>query len=616
MADVQHRVEEHITIADHATKHLSAIQKSLTKTTELFNKASEAVGMMGGLLGGIGAAFGFEEVIRGSMEFVRTIDRVSQITGETTERTHGLVSLMNQYGVHGEEAERILTRMSKKGAMLEMSMQGATGHAGALVNVYRQMGIDISKGPEHALEQMSRQVQKGKMGVGQVAMMLGVAPRQALDLMRVLERGPAAMKAAIDKVSKSNIAVHASTVQQMRRIEESKNKIAEGWEHIKVAIGTRLFPVIEKLMGHVSDNLDHWVDKAAEFGEVLGRVLEKHGKLILNIGKVLLLNYGLMKATGMGMTGWAGRAIGKGSQMAMGGAFAYGQAGGGVAGIVAAVGPVLAVVGAVALVLAAAYATFVAFRDDVGGVRTELLATWDKIMVQVDSILSGFGGLDAVWERVKRIFGPDGGIGRFFITLIPKALILYLKYTEGFIRVIRTIGIAFPQFWELFKLGAKQALETFGHVAFDVFMNLGIFFLRVIDNVTAAVAKIPGMGGLKTNLAGPMEKYLQDEQKKRTATKPFLSEAFGTFSDTFRVLGRIAEEEAKHRSTERTLSRKTPDGRSGPPTFDFRGSRFNIEQKFAEGFDPDRMAVAFTNDLAALGERRLQSGFAPIYGVR
>jgi hypothetical protein len=51
-------------------------------------------------------------------------------------------------------------------------------------------------------------------------------------------------------------------------------------------------------------------------------------------------------------------------------------------------------------------------------------------------------------------------------------------------------------------------------------------------------------------------------------------------------------------------------------TMDFRNSRFDITQNYAEGFDPDRIAVAFTQDLAALGERRLQSGLAPIYGAR
>lgn len=44
--------------------------------------------------------------------------------------------------------------------------------------------------------------------------------------------------------------------------------------------------------------------------------------------------------------------------------------------------------------------------------------------------------------------------------------------------------------------------------------------------------------------------------------------------------------------------------------FDFRNSSFDIKQEFAEGFDPDRIAVAFSQDLGRVGEMKLQSGYA------
>jgi len=56
----------------------------------------------------------------------------------------------------------------------------------------------------------------------------------------------------------------------------------------------------------------------------------------------------------------------------------------------------------------------------------------------------------------------------------------------------------------------------------------------------------------------------------------------------------------------------------GPPnrphtTNDFRYSRFDITQAFAEGFSPDRVASAFVSDLESMAEQRLSSGFAPAY---
>ena len=61
----------------------------------------------------------------------------------------------------------------------------------------------------------------------------------------------------------------------------------------------------------------------------------------------------------------------------------------------------------------------------------------------------------------------------------------------------------------------------------------------------------------------------------------------------------------------------TPGARGGGKTVqDFRYSRFQIDQKFAEGFDPGRIAVAFAKDLQKVGERRLQSGLEPLFSVR
>lgn len=48
---------------------------------------------------------------------------------------------------------------------------------------------------------------------------------------------------------------------------------------------------------------------------------------------------------------------------------------------------------------------------------------------------------------------------------------------------------------------------------------------------------------------------------------------------------------------------------------EFNNNRFDIHQQFAEGFDPDRIAVAFASDLARAGEMKVQAAFSPIYGA-
>lgn len=73
------------------------------------------------------------------------------------------------------------------------------------------------------------------------------------------------------------------------------------------------------------------------------------------------------------------------------------------------------------------------------------------------------------------------------------------------------------------------------------------------------------------------------------------------------------EDEGGRRS--RHTARKAPKERQTTIN-DFRYSKFDIKQEFAEGFDPDRIAVAFASDLSKLGEMRMQSAYAPLYTSR
>lgn len=58
----------------------------------------------------------------------------------------------------------------------------------------------------------------------------------------------------------------------------------------------------------------------------------------------------------------------------------------------------------------------------------------------------------------------------------------------------------------------------------------------------------------------------------------------------------------------------TARGGGGRSQIDARYSRFEINQKFEEGFDPDRIALAFVRDVGRLGQERLQSGLEPTFG--
>lgn len=59
----------------------------------------------------------------------------------------------------------------------------------------------------------------------------------------------------------------------------------------------------------------------------------------------------------------------------------------------------------------------------------------------------------------------------------------------------------------------------------------------------------------------------------------------------------------------------TPAARAGHQTH-FHNNRFDIRQAFEAGFDPDRVAVSFVEDIERSVNNPLQSGLAPAYGLR
>ena len=78
----------------------------------------------------------------------------------------------------------------------------------------------------------------------------------------------------------------------------------------------------------------------------------------------------------------------------------------------------------------------------------------------------------------------------------------------------------------------------------------------------------------------------------------------------------VFETELKKIPKEKKSKARGPKAHKATPkkdNFDFRYSKFNIRQEFAEGFDPDRIAVAFASDLGRLGEMKTAAAYAPLF---
>lgn len=200
-----------------------------------------------------------------------------------------------------------------------------------------------------------------------------------------------------------------------------------------------------------------------------------------------------------------------------------------------------------------------------------------------------------------------GGAGNTLGALSTMAGQLAIAAAAGY-----ALGTAFDK---LFDLSGKLA-NWFGKIT-------GQQDPRSIDTTPAFKAKIKKFQSANDEIVEMMQ---AEAKKGKHANKKTLNTLFelqrSRGKDQIAGLERIKNEKGGIQALGRELEEKKSieKGMSKnfkPETnFNFQNSRFDIKQMFAEGADPDRIAVAFTNDLASLGEQAKQSNFGTFSGGR
>jgi hypothetical protein len=428
----------------------------------------------------------------------------------------------------------------------------------------RALGIDITHGPYKAMIGLAGAVERGKLDVGHLTRMMGIRPQMALDFMRILQRGPQYLKATIDEMEKSGTAVTAENLASFQKFQDVKNEVLAGWKRIQIVVGKELYPVITQLLQNVKDKIPGWIEGAKKFATFLKDNLETAIGLAKTLGKVMMANAMIMKLSALGGAG-GGQGVGIGGAAKGIGSFVFGQGFGGsralggrmASSILGAGIGSPAVLGQLAPALGI-FARLVPMLLRLTGVGVILLAVVGAFKAITQNFMGIRGFLGEIWERLRATFAV---FSRLFSDTSP---------ITKFFKLVLPLAIG----------GLLMVVENIiGFVT-----KLARFIGEIIDNPDAILS--------------PIETWQRVSAGVERETRAELVRA------------------RKQSAADALAETKAQGQRPGAPNFDFRGSRFAITQTFAEGFDPDRIAVAFANDLATLGERKLQSGFSPMFAVR
>lgn len=752
-AHVQHQVEANVNVHDKASGPLGLIAKAAGRMNNAFEHATNLVGTFAGGMAAGFAAFEIGDAVKETSEFVKQIDRMSVISKMPVARTEALVRTFEKAGVGASEVEGIMFRLNRQADKLDFRMDhtGKSIKTGPLA-MMEEMGVSLRDGPDKAMIALADKVKAGRIDVSRLASAFWLSKDKAYDLHKVLVQGGDQLKKNLEEAKKHNI-VNATLLAANKKFVQAQRDMKLGWEHIKQAFGAAMIPVLAELTEKVARNMDQWVEKAREFGETLGKFLKQHHQTILTIGKLLVAQFSLQKLTGRGIVGTAGMMLG--GAKALTGLLGFGAGGGAAAGGTAAaggaaaaggvaLGPLLAVIAAIAAIVGAIYITWKAISQNVNGIKDKLVAVWDRIAVHFEAIWETFKATASpLLKWLDKVFSKQGGFGKFMMTLLPMALLNFLKAVELALHFARAAHLYAQMMWEQWKrvwgilvrlkndltdlfmdiygwvasitktvvdatTGAAKEIaqantdlmrwiwdgltaaanavypkvvkvwhmiaDAVAGVATGLWRSyIGPFVNNLIEGFSGMGKAIAGLFGGVADETGSALGWVADKFSKlfhaiqegvnwlwnfiknswvgkaiggaidwggsayktvdnavgelvRQITEPFKRAGtdikatltpIQTWKEAWRRIDEDTKRDAAARRKAAEEEKRTEPGeeRDGPPHYDFRGSKFDITQKFAEGFDPDRIAVAFANDLAAMGERKLQSGFSPIYSA-
>jgi hypothetical protein len=191
-----------------------------------------------------------------------------------------------------------------------------------------------------------------------------------------------------------------------------------------------------------------------------------------------------------------------------------------------------------------------------------------------------------------------------------------LVYGAAAILVVALFGlaVAFNILWEVVKATARILLTGFSYMGFltGPLRNLNLDITNFAET----------MRQLSMNLRNWWTELGESVQYLKLQLHLISAEEYQRnlrSREEVRLSRAFDETEAGLAEIQRRTSTFNPNRRGRPEANrpqvhqDFRYSRFDITQKFAEGFSPERVAAAFVGDLESMASQRLSSGFAPAF---
>lgn len=573
----EEQVDIEFDVDDRVTPKLSRMEKAVGRLGGVVDRAAGRFTGMAANFAGLAGFFALGPAISGAQAYISHLDKISDLTGIAADKVAGISNALEDSGVQAGTVENVFAKLVKKTA------QAGEGNK-SLIKMARQYGVAIKEGPESALIAVSGLLEKGKINAGQMQRILGVSSDDAADLADALAQGPGELQKKIEEATKKNHAFNDEAMGGMQRYQNAVASIGTAWHRLTGSILIKLAPGLEAIADKMSKSIDGWIDGAERFGNYLVKHMDQLIEGAKTYAKIMAATTVLKTVTGHGVGHWAMKGVGMLQKGASGvGALSQVMSMGAGRGALSVVGeaikgffklrPIiswltkLTPLGAIIAVVAGG---FMAITRNVGGISDRLKDLFGRI----------WGNLQGIGSTLGKLFSPNGPFGK----------------------LIEFVGYMFV-----------SAVERLGE-ALNLLLTIVRKIIDLIPDIGGGVNPIDRMKDARDSYAFAM-RSIERKHLKGAERAAAIAKAQQYAMDI--AAGKVSRDANIVAAKELPKPGAPKSGANGPQVYqDFRGSRFDIKQAFSDGYDPDRVAVAFANDLSSMGERKLQSGFSPMFSVR
>lgn len=531
--------------------------------------AFAGLGEIASVAGGIAGLWKVAESVQEVDHLYKAVMRVQDITGVAAENAHAMFDMFELSGIEMESAERIITSMTRKGAQLADGFGGAGAHAQMLNATMAQLGVTIKSGPEDRLFAMAKAAKAGQVDINQLIQAFGIPRGQAAQMMSMLKQGPEKLRAIQKDTMSGADVIDNATLESYRNMLQVRRELGDAWGDLIGVLYKNLIPAITEVLREIKKGFDDIAPVAAS----IGKLLKDHMTAVVALAKTYLAISIANRAINM-VTGGDSGAFGKG-RSAVGGILGFFQkkraanvamdyfeakaanpgAGMFSAGGAGTMGTIMSLVRGIGPWLARLGPALAAFVPAIAAAAPVILAIAAAVAVAVVAFELFKRNVWGIGDALRKSFGEIWGHLKHIVGKLIDVLLILWNALKPILAVVGFILLA----------SLEQLAWWIGKLAW------------VIEKVIDIAMASPGMQLLK---------------------------AFGDlFADKKEVEKNVDDE-------------KRGSGKAPGTNMDFRGSKFEITNNFPPGIDGGRVAVAFSDELAALGERRLDSGVRPLFSFR